>query len=192
MPCACCAARALGARAHGGAWCAAWTTALCPALLTLVMLALRADGLSPISLPAALAPLWLVLGAVALVISAAACLACAKFAWDRDATEFGFLCTATLLLALACGPPAASLILAVARAGGAAQPTWHGALAPLYAWLALLAVMASCACCAITQHRIIGPYMRWRQLATDPFADEFGLPAGVALAGEEERAAPPV
>jgi hypothetical protein len=158
-----------------GAWCGAWALAGCPALLTLVLLAARADG-AALPLAQALTPAWLVLGLCALATCSAACLAAAKFAWDRDPAELAFLCAATALLALLCGPPAATLILFCVRAAGAPAPPWHAVLAPLYAWLALLACVATCACCGVTQHAVAAPHLRWAQAHNDPWFDEIGAP----------------
>ena len=187
LPCACCAVAAVGARLPPGAWCSAWALAGCPALLALILLAARADG-SQMPLVQALTPVWLVLGLCALATCSAACLACIKFAWDRDTTELAFLSAVAALLALIFGPPAASLILAAARASGAPAPPWHAVLAPLYAWLVLLAALATCTWCGVAQFSVAAPYLRWRQAASDPFYDEFGPPPGAPALEQDDGA----
>ena len=126
-------------------------------------------------------PLEIVLAAAALLVTIGACGAAVKFALDRDGAELAFLCLATGALALLAGPLIATVSLVgvrLASPGGAGPPDWHAALAPLYFWLLLAALVATAATAIALVKRLIRPWLAWREAARDPFADEFGRAHG--------------
>lgn len=109
------------------------------------------------------------------------CFAFCKVAWDRDLMEFAAIGGAGFVGALLVGPPVATLVMVCLRTVGKMTGTsWHGILAPMYAWLGLAALLATAAALAAIALSAFPRWLRWRHAASDPFADEFGLPRGIA------------